>query len=190
MDVDSKPQRYFNSIINMVKFGEILKHLIQMIIRVANRSDMPSVLSLIKELARFENDADAVEVKVENLVNDGFDNQPAFQVYVAEVDEIIVGIALFYQRYSTWKGKSLHLEDLIVEEQSRGKGIGKALYSEVLKYAHEKKYKRVSWEVLDWNKPAIDFYEKSGAKILEGWKVVQMDEISLDYFMQNVERND
>ena len=159
-------------------------------IRIANRSDMTSVLSLIKELARFENDPDAVELRVENLVNDGFDDQPAFHVYVAEVDEIIVGIALFYMRYSTWKGKSLHLEDLIVEEQNRGKGIGKALYSAVLKYAHEKKYKRVSWEVLDWNKPAIDFYKRSGAKILDGWKVVHMDEISLDHFIQNVQQND
>ncbi len=155
-------------------------------IRNANPSDMPSVLRLIKELAKFENEPEAVEVTVENLINSGFKKIPAFKVYVAEKEERIVGMALFYERYSTWKGKAIHLEDLIVEEEFRGKGIGNALYTEVLKYAYKNNFKRVVWEVLDWNTPAIDFYESTGAKLLKEWRVVHMDEKSLYHFTQNI----
>jgi GNAT superfamily N-acetyltransferase len=147
---------------------------------------MPSVLRLIKELAKFENEPEAVEVTVENLINSGFKKIPAFKVYVAEKEERIVGMALFYERYSTWKGKAIHLEDLIVEEEFRGKGIGNALYTEVLKYAYKNNFKRVAWEVLDWNTPAIDFYESTGAKLLKEWRVVHMDEKSLYHFTQNI----
>jgi ribosomal protein S18 acetylase RimI-like enzyme len=147
---------------------------------------MPSVLRLIKELAKFENEPEAVEVTVENLINSGFKKKPAFKVYVAEKEERIVGMALFYERYSTWKGKAIHLEDLIVEEEFRGKGIGNALYTEVLKYAYKNNFKRVAWEVLDWNTPAIDFYESTGAKLLKEWRVVHMDEKSLYHFTQNI----
>jgi len=161
----------------------------QMNIREANPSDMPSVLRLIKELAKFENEPEAVEVTVENLINSGFKKNPAFKAYVAEIEERIVGMALFYERYSTWKGKAIHLEDLIVEEKYRGKGIGNALYSEVLKYAYKYNFKRVAWEVLDWNTPAIDFYESTGAKILKGWRVVHMDEKSLSHFTKNLNQN-
>jgi GNAT superfamily N-acetyltransferase len=147
---------------------------------------MPSVLRLIKELAKFENEPEAVELTVENLINSGFKKIPAFKVYVAEKEERIVGMALFYERYSTWKGKAIHLEDLIVEEEFRGKGIGNALYTEVLKYAYKNNFKRVAWEVLDWNTPAIDFYESTGAKLLKEWRVVHMDEKSLYHFTQNI----
>jgi len=157
-------------------------------IRKANPSDMPSVLRLIKELAKFENEPEAVEVTVDNLVDNGFKKNPAFKVYVAEIEERIVGMALFYERYSTWKGKAIHLEDLIVEEKFRGKGIGRALYTEVLKYAYEFNFKRVAWEVLDWNKPAIEFYESTGAKILKTWRVVQMDQRSLFHYVQNLKQ--
>lgn len=155
-------------------------------IRVANPSDMPSVLRLIKELAKFENEAEAVEVTVEILISSGFKNKPAFKVYVAEREERIVGMALFYERYSTWKGKAIHMEDLIVEEEFRGNGIGNALYTEVLKYAYKNNFKRVAWEVLDWNTPAIDFYKSTGAKLLKEWRVVHMDEKSLSHFIQNI----
>jgi GNAT superfamily N-acetyltransferase len=158
-------------------------------IREAHPSDMSSVLRLIKELAKFENEPDAVEVTAENLINNGFKENAAFKVYVAEIDERIVGMALFYERYSTWKGKAIHLEDLIVEEKFRGKRIGRALYTEVLKYAHKNNFKRVAWEVLDWNTPAIDFYESTGAKILKGWRVVHMDEKSLSHFVQKTNQN-
>jgi ribosomal protein S18 acetylase RimI-like enzyme len=155
-------------------------------IREANPSDMPSVLRLIKELAKFENEPEAVEVTVENLINSGFKKNPSFKAYVAEKEERIVGMALFYERYSTWKGKAIHLEDLIVEKEFRGKGIGNALYTEVLKYAYKNNFKRVAWEVLDWNTPAIDFYESTGAKLLKEWRVVHMDEKSLYHFTQNI----
>ncbi len=155
----------------------------EIILREGQKSDMASVLFLIKELARFEKEADAVEVSVEDLERDGFGEQPLFKVFVAERNGEIAGMALFYERYSTWKGRSIHLEDLIVKQEYRGEGIGKALYTKVLTYAHQQKLKRVSWEVLDWNKVAIDFYNSTGAKILESWKVVHMDEHSLEDFV-------
>jgi GNAT superfamily N-acetyltransferase len=153
-------------------------------IRKAVPEDMPSVLQLIQELADFENEPDAVEISVEDLVQDGFGENPAFEVFVAELESEIVGLALFYKRYSTWKGNAIHLEDLIVREKHRGKGIGKALYTNVLKHAYDLGYKRVAWEVLDWNTPAIDFYKSTGAGILEGWRVVHMKENELKNFIE------
>ncbi len=154
-------------------------------IRKGTPADMPSVLQLIQELADFENEPDAVDISVEDLLKDGFGEKPAFEVHVAELNDEIVGLALFYQRYSTWKGKAIHLEDLIVRENCRGKGVGKALYTSVLKHAYDLGLKRVAWEVLDWNTPAIDFYESTGAAILEGWRVVHMKENGLKFFIEN-----
>ncbi len=156
----------------------------EIILREAQKPDMSAVLLLIKELAIFEKEANAVEISVEDLERDGFGAQPLFKVFVAERKGEIAGMALFYERYSTWKGRSIHLEDLIVKQKYRGEGIGKALYTKVLSYAHQQKLKRVSWEVLDWNKVAIDFYKATGAKILDSWKVVHMDENSLDEFVK------
>jgi ribosomal protein S18 acetylase RimI-like enzyme len=155
----------------------------EIILREGQKSDMPAVLMLIKELASFEKEANAVEITAEDLERDGFGEKSLFKVFIAEKNEEIVGMALFYERYSTWKGRSIHLEDLIVKQQYRGEGIGKALYTKVLTYAHDQNLKRVSWEVLDWNKVAIDFYNSTGAKILESWKVVHMNENSLDAFV-------
>ena len=92
-------------------------------------------------------------------------------------------MALIYDRYSTWKGRVIHLEDLIVREKHRNRGIGGALYNEVMKYAHEQGVKRVCWEVLDWNKVAIDFYRSTGARIVDGWQVVHMDQDSLNRYV-------
>ena len=153
------------------------------IIREGVRSDMPSVLKLVKELAHFEKEENAVVVSVEDLERDGFGEYPLFRVFIAEKNGEIVGMALFYERYSTWKGRSIHLEDLIVKKAFRGEGIGKALYTKVLSFAHQKELKRVSWEVLDWNKVAVDFYVSTGAKILDGWQVVHMNEHSLQNFI-------
>jgi ribosomal protein S18 acetylase RimI-like enzyme len=155
----------------------------EIILREGQKTDMSAVLSLIQELASFEKEANAVELSVEELERDGFGPQPLFRVFVAERNNEIVGMALFYERYSTWKGRSIHLEDLIVKHQYRGEGIGKALYTKVLTYAHDQNLKRVSWEVLDWNTVAIDFYNSTGANILESWKVVHMNENSLDAFV-------
>ncbi len=145
-------------------------------IRKATKNDMPRVLHLIKELAHFEKEANAVEVTVEDLQADGFGNNPAFQCFVAEVNNTIEGIALVYNRYSTWKGKSLHLEDLIVSEPMRGTGLGTALLDEVIKYGYHLGVKRINWEVLDWNEPAITFYEKKGAQVKRDWDVVHLNE--------------
>ncbi|WP_026703914.1 GNAT family N-acetyltransferase [Flavobacterium soli] len=151
-------------------------------IRKGTKQDIYSVLNLIKELAVFEKEPDAVVITVEDLERDGFSATPLFHTFVAEVDAKIVGVALYYYRYSTWKGKTIHLEDLIVNEKMRGKGLGFALYSEVLKQGKRDNVRRVEWNVLDWNTPAIDFYEKSGAKLLETWRVVQMDEKGIEEF--------
>ncbi len=154
------------------------------LLREAKKSDMNAVLLLIKELATFEKEADAVELTEKDLERDGFGAQPFFKVFVAEENKEIIGMALFYERYSTWKGRSLHLEDLIVKQEHRNKGVGKELYAKVLHYAHEQKFRRVSWEVLDWNQVAIDFYVSTGARILDSWKVVHMDERSLGGFVE------
>jgi len=153
-------------------------------IRLGIKEDMSSVWSLIKELAVFEKEPDAVEVTVEDLEKDGFIEIPKFHVFVAELNEEIVGIALFYYRYSTWKGQTIHLEDLIVREEKRGLGIGKALYNEVMRYAYSKKVRRVEWDVLDWNTNAIDLYEKSGATMHKEWNAVKMYEKELAAYIE------
>lgn len=144
---------------------------------------MALVHSLITELAVFENEADAVKVSIADLQNDGFGKNPLFHCFVAEVAEKVVGIALVYPRYSTWSGPVVHLEDLIVSESMRGKGVGSKLLEAVVKYGHKKGVKRISWEVLDWNEPAIKFYEKNGAKVLRDWDVVQLDEEGIRKFL-------
>jgi len=153
-------------------------------IRKGNPEDMKSVLELIQELAIFEKEPDAVLITVDDLVRDGFGEKPLFHVFVAEVENEIVGIALYYYRYSTWKGKTIHLEDLIVKEKMRGTGLGSALYSEIMKQGKKDNVRRVEWNVLDWNTPAVKFYENSGAKILEEWRVVQMDEAGINSFLE------
>lgn len=154
-----------------------------MIIRKATKNDMPSVLELIQELATFEKEPDAVVVTVDDLVRDGFSENPLFQCFVAEVENEIIGMALYYYRYSTWKGKTIHLEDLIVKENKRGTGAGFALYKEIIKQGKAENVRRIEWNVLDWNTPAIDFYEKSGAKVLSDWRVVHMDDKGIEQFL-------
>jgi GNAT superfamily N-acetyltransferase len=151
-------------------------------IRKGRKEDMPAVLDLIRELATFEKEPDAVVVTVADLERDGFQENPLFHTFVAEMEGQIVGMALYYYRYSTWKGKTIHLEDLIVKEKMRGSGLGFALYSEIIAQGKKDGVRRIEWAVLDWNTPAIDFYKKSGAKILEDWRVVQMDENGMENF--------
>ena len=152
-------------------------------IRKGTKADMPSVLNLIKELAVFEKEPDAVVITVEDLEVDGFSENPLFHTFVAEVNAKIVGVALYYYRYSTWKGKTIHLEDLIVSEKMRGSGLGFALYSEIIKQGKKENVRRIEWNVLDWNTPAIDFYEKSGAKVFDDWRIAQMDEKGIEEFL-------
>ena len=153
-------------------------------IRTATKEDMPEVLQLIKELALFEKEPNAVELTVDDLLRDGFGNIPLFYTFVAESKNEIIGIALYYYRYSTWKGKTIHLEDLIVKQSERGTGAGFALYSEIIKQAKKDRVRRIEWAVLDWNTAAIEFYKKSGAKHLTDWDVVQMDENGINLFLE------
>jgi len=143
--------------------------------RLARIEDMPRVLELIQELATYEKEADAVEISISDLENDGFGSNPKFTCFVCEVENRIEGIALVYPRYSTWKGEILHLEDLIVSKASRGKGLGSQLLDAVVTYGNQRGVKRISWEVLDWNAPAIKFYESKGADVKRDWNVVHLD---------------
>lgn len=162
-----------------------------MIIRKGQKTDMPAVLTLIRELAAFEKEPDAVVVTVADLERDGFGSHPLFQTFVAETDDgngikEIVGIALYYYRYSTWKGKTIHLEDLIVKENRRGEGIGYQLYAAIIAQGKKDRVRRIEWAVLDWNAPAIEFYKKTGAKVLDDWRVAQMDETGIDKFLKKL----
>ncbi len=156
------------------------------VVREARVNDMPHVFELVKELAAFENESDAVIITIKDLQRDGFGEKPLFKCFVADVEGEILGIALVYERYSTWKGRTIHLEDLIVNEKMRGKGIGNALFEEVIKYGHNLGVKRIEWAVLDWNEPAIKFYESKGAVILRDWDVAQLDENGIKKFISNL----
>ncbi len=155
-------------------------------IREGKIEDMPAVLNLIKELAHFEKEPEAVVVTVADLETDGFGNSLLFKTFVAELDNEIVGMAFFYPRYSTWKGPTIHLEDLIVKKNKRGLNIGSALYKKVIEYGYNLGVKRIEWVVLDWNTPAIEFYKKTGGHILEDWKTVQMNEQAIKNYLESL----
>ncbi|WP_339810245.1 GNAT family N-acetyltransferase [Zunongwangia profunda] len=153
-------------------------------IREAKREDMPKVLELIMELAKHENAEDQVEISVKNLETEGFNNGN-FKCFVADVDGKLAGMALVYFRFSTWKGRTVHLEDLIVTETMRGTGLGGALYNQVVKYGYEHGVKRVEWVVSEGNKNAIEFYENTGADIKKNWYTVHMNE---NVIKKNIEK--
>ena len=155
-------------------------------IRKARKDDMSRVLELIIELAVFEKEPDAVEVSIETLIRGGFEEPKQFVCFVAECEGKIEGIALVYHRFSTWKGSVLHLEDLIVSLNKRGKGLGTALLDEVVTYGHELDVKRISWEVIDWNEPAIAFYENKGADVKRDWDVVHLTEDGIKKYIANI----
>ena len=154
-------------------------------IREAEEKDVPRIWELIYELAVFEKEKDAVEVTPEDLLRDGFGPDKRFHCFVAETHEGVMGIALLFHRYSTWKGPIIHLEDLIVSEKARGQGLGSALLHRVIRYGKELGVKRINWEVLDWNEPAIRFYEQNGAKVMRDWNVVQMDEEGIRRYLED-----
>ena len=155
----------------------------EILIRKAEINDMVSVLGLIKELAEFEREPKSVSINVDDLVNDGFCDNPKFRCLVAEKNKKVVGMAFFYGRYSTWKGKTLHLEDLIVQKKFRGQGIGKELYKKFIEIALDEGVRRAEWVALDWNTNAIKFYKNSGAKVLSDWKTIQIDEKSIKNYL-------
>lgn len=144
-------------------------------LRPATRPDCPRMMELIHELAEYERAPQEVTVTPEHFEESGFGENPVWWAWVAEVKEdnqppLIIGFALWYVRYSTWKGQRMYLEDLIVTESWRGKGIGKLLFDKLLEIAREKKYQGMTWQVLDWNEPAIHFYKKyEGLQLDAGW---------------------
>ncbi len=138
-------------------------------VRQGEERDVPALLRLIQELAIFEKEPDAVIVTEDELLQDGFGTNPLYGLLVAELEGTVVGISLYYIRYSTWKGKCLYLEDLIVTEKHRGEGVGHKLFRATLDVAKEKKCKKLNWQVLDWNTPAIDFYKKYDAYLDGEW---------------------
>lgn len=132
-------------------------------------------MELIKELAIYEKEPDAVTVSMDHFIDSGFGSNPVWWAIVAEVDGTVVGCALYYIRYSTWKGQRMYLEDLIVNEAWRGKGIGKALLDELIQIAKNKGFSGIMWQVLDWNEPAINFYKKYNAHFDNEWINVTVD---------------
>lgn len=144
-------------------------------IRRAAAADCPQMLELVKELARYEREPDAVTVSMEEFTDAGFGENPVWEAFVAESAGRIVGISLFYIRYSTWKGRRLYLEDIVVTESMRGKGIGKLLFEQTVALCKERGYHGMVWQVLDWNTPAIDFYKKYGASFDGEWLNVSIE---------------
>jgi ribosomal protein S18 acetylase RimI-like enzyme len=138
-------------------------------LRKAEKADCGRLMELIRELALFEKAPEEVTVSLTEFEEAGFGAQPVWEAFVAEADGEIAGMALFYIRYSTWKGRRIYLEDLIVSERFRGQGIGKMLFERVWAVAGERSYSGMVWQVLDWNEPAIRFYQKYGAEFDSGW---------------------
>jgi GNAT superfamily N-acetyltransferase len=139
------------------------------IIRRAVKDDCPRLLELVQELATYEKAPGEVTVTLDHFSESGFGEQPVWWAFVAEVDERIVGFALYYIRYSTWKGQAMYLEDILITNEMRGKGIGKLLFDRLIEEARDKKFNRIIWQVLDWNEPAINFYKKYNADFDASW---------------------
>ena len=138
-------------------------------IRKAEKKDCPRLLELIHELALYEKAPHEVTVDLDHFEESGFSEKPVWWAFVAEVDERVEGFALYYIRYSTWKGQCIYLEDLLVTEKMRGKGLGKLLFEKVIEESKARNFKRMVWQVLDWNEPAINFYKKYNATLDPEW---------------------
>ena len=138
-------------------------------IRRAVKEDCPRLLELIQELAVYEKAPDEVTVTLEHFEESGFGEKPVWWAFVAEENGIVTGFALYYIRYSTWKGQRMYLEDILVTEKSRGKGLGKLLMDRLIEEAKEKRFNAIVWQVLEWNEPAINFYKKYKADFDPEW---------------------
>ena len=137
-------------------------------IRRAEKKDCKRLMELIHQLAVYEKAPAEVTVTLDHFEESGFGQTPVWWAFVAEVDGVVEGFALYYIRYSTWKGQRMYLEDILVSEELRGKGVGKLLFDELLEEAKEKNFTGVVWQVLDWNKPAINFYRKYKGVSIDG----------------------
>ena len=157
-------------------------------IREGRKADLPRVFELVKELATFEKAPHEVTNSVAKMEEDGFGSHPVYGFFVAENGTGIVGLSLYYWRYSTWKGKRLYLEDIIVTESVRGQGIGKMLFDRTMQHSLDQHCTGMMWQVLDWNEPAINFYKKYGSKLDGEWINCHLeDKQILDYFRNKVD---
>jgi GNAT superfamily N-acetyltransferase len=138
-------------------------------LRIAQKEDCPRIIELVHELAVFEKLPDEVTVSLQEFEDAGFGNNPVWKAFVAIDNNVIIGFALYYVRFSTWKGRRVYLEDFIVTEEYRGKGVGKLLFEQIIKETKDLGYSGMVWQVLDWNEPAIKFYNKYEATIEAGW---------------------
>lgn len=151
-----------------------------MLIRPATKADVPLILSLIRELAAYEREPDAVETTEADLLRDGFGPNPVIHCLIAEAEGQPAGFALYFFNYSTWRGRpGIHLEDLFVRPEFRGRGVGKALLAAVARVAVERRCGRLQWDVLEWNQPAIDFYQSIGARFMSEWRIMRMTDDAL-----------
>jgi GNAT superfamily N-acetyltransferase len=156
-------------------------------IRPAVSADVPLILDFIRALAIYEREPDAVTATEEGLMRDGFGPSPKYRCVIAEWDGTPAGFALFFYNYSTWQGQpGLYLEDLFVNPEFRGKGIGKALLLHLAKLAVDERCGRFQWQVLDWNQPAIDFYNSLGAKTLKEWLTMRVENPELETLASKV----
>jgi GNAT superfamily N-acetyltransferase len=144
-------------------------------IRKAVRKDCPRLLELIKGLALYEKAPDEVTVSLGHFEESGFGQNPVWWAYVAESDDLIIGFALYYIRYSTWKGQRMYLEDIYVVPEMRGRKIGAMLFEKLIEEAKEKQFNGMVWQALDWNEPALNFYRKYGAKFESEWVNCSLD---------------
>ena len=138
-------------------------------LRRAVREDCPRLLELVHELAVYEKAPNEVTVTLEHFEESGFGEKPVWWAFVAVENKTILGFALYYIRYSTWKGQRMYLEDILVTEKARGRGIGKVLMDRLIEEAKEKKFSGMMWQVLEWNEPAINFYKKYKANFDKEW---------------------
>ena|SRR5436305_8198704 len=160
-------------------------------VRLAKAEDVQLILQFIRELAEYERAPEQAVATEEDLLRDGFGPRPLFHCLIAEWNREPAGFALFFYNYSTWHGRpGVHLEDLYVRENRRGNGIGKALLSAVAREALANGCTRLNWHVLDWNRPAIDFYERMGATILQDWRICRVSGDALLSLARTSERGD
>lgn len=143
-------------------------------IRPATPADAPLILAFVRDLAEYEREPHSVQITEEQLLRDGFGSESYYECLIAEADHTPAGFALFFPVYSTWQGRSLHLEDLFVRPAFRGRGIGKALLRHVAAVAVERGCARLQWDVLNWNKPALDFYNSLDAVMLDEWRRMRL----------------
>ena len=156
----------------------------EIIIRKGLKADLPAALALINELAEFEKAPQDVVVTLADMERDGFGEQPAFEFFVAEHNGCVIGMALYYIKYSTWKGKVIFLEDLIVTERYRRYKVGSKLFNALLQLAKQMGVRRFEWQVLDWNAPAIEFYKKYNAQFLNEWLNCRLTEVEINQLTQ------